>query len=135
MAEIFVFGSNLLGIHGKGAALYARTHHGDEMGKGVGEMGTCYAIPTKDTPNRTLPLLVIHRYIDDFLRWAEQCKDNTYMLTPIGCGYAGYHIYQIAALFDTGVLLDNLRYPKEFIEFIPALQSRPDLIANFPNYP
>jgi len=53
--EIFIFGSNEAGRHGKGAALHARQHHGAEYGVGVGRTGDAYAIPTKDGSSRRCP--------------------------------------------------------------------------------
>ena len=65
--EVFVFGSNLAGRHGKGAALHARQQHGAIYGQGVGLQGSSYAIPTKDSLLRTLPLSEINKYVYDFL--------------------------------------------------------------------
>lgn len=70
--EIFVFGSNLAGRHGKGAALYAREHYGAVYGVGVGPTGSAYAIPTKDGKLRTLPLDQIKKHVDAFLAYAAQ---------------------------------------------------------------
>jgi hypothetical protein len=64
---IFVFGSNLAGRHGKGAALCARQHHGAVYGVGVGRTGDSYAIPTKDVTLRTLPLKTIEAFVDQFI--------------------------------------------------------------------
>ena len=66
MTTIFVFGSNLAGRHGKGAALYARQHHGAIDGQGIGLQGNSYAIPTKDARLRTLPLSQISTYVEEF---------------------------------------------------------------------
>lgn len=67
---IFVFGSNLAGRHGKGAALFARRNHGAIYGQGVGRQGNSYAIPTKDAKLRTLPLVTIHEHVGDFIVYA-----------------------------------------------------------------
>ena len=56
MPRIFVFGSNLAGRHGKGAALWARNNRGAVYGQGEGPQGLSYAIPTKDAKLRSLPL-------------------------------------------------------------------------------
>jgi hypothetical protein len=69
---IFVFGSNLAGRHGKGAALYARQHHGAIYGQGVGLQGSSYAIPAKDEHLRSLPLEAIRRHVDDFKRFCRR---------------------------------------------------------------
>lgn len=70
MTDIFVFGSNLAGRHGKGAALYAKQHHGAIYGVGSGRQGNSYAIPTKDRDIRTLPLSVIKIYVNTFILYA-----------------------------------------------------------------
>ncbi len=134
MTEIFVFGSNLEGIHGAGAALHALNHHGAVMGVGNGQEGTCYAIPTKETPWKTLALHQIAEYVTEFIRWARVYEDHTYMVTPIGCGLAGYKPCEIAPLFCRLKLPDNILLPQEFIEFVPSRRERTDLIANFPNF-
>lgn len=97
--DIFVFGSNLAGRHGAGAALFARTIHGALYGQGRGRQGNSYAIPTKDEFIQTLPLFRIKEYVDDFLTYAKSHPDLTFNVTRIGCGLAGYTDSQIAPLF------------------------------------
>lgn len=113
---IFVFGSNLAGRHGKGAALYARQHHGAIYGQGIGHQGNSYAIPTKDHNIRTLPITTIATYVQQFLSYAANNPELTFQLTPIGCGLAGYQYSQIAPLF-TGAP-PNVQIPTEFQPFI-----------------
>lgn len=96
---VFVFGSNLAGRHGKGAALWARQHRGAVYGQGVGPQGNAYAIPTKDRQLRVLPLDVIHCHVREFLDYAHRQPDLRFELTPIGCGLAGYRPDQIAPMF------------------------------------
>jgi hypothetical protein len=96
---VFVFGSNLAGRHGKGAALWARQHRAAIYGRGVGYQGNAYAIPTKDHDLRVLPLPAIQRHVIDFIRFAQQRPDLRFELTPIGCGLAGYQPAQIAPMF------------------------------------
>lgn len=98
--EIFVFGSNLAGRHGKGAALYARRFHGAIYGRGEGLQGSSYALPTKDEYLRTLPLDTIATHIATFLEFALARPDLTFKVTAIGTGLAGYSPRQIAPLFD-----------------------------------
>lgn len=88
--EIFVFGSNLQGIHGKGAALDAVKHHGAIRGIGRGRQGNSYAIPTKATPYQRLPLDVIGMHIEEFLAHVGVTPDDTFNITKVGCGLAGY---------------------------------------------
>jgi hypothetical protein len=99
MTTIFVFGSNLAGRHGKGAALHARQHHGAIYGQGIGLQGSSYAIPTKDARLRTLPLDQISTYVEDFKIFAASRPDLIFQVTPIGCGLAGYTPAQIAPMF------------------------------------
>lgn len=80
---IFVFGSNLAGRHGKGAALWARQHRGAIYGQGQGLQGQSYAIPTKDYQLRTLPLETIHDHVDEFIIFARSRSVLTFQLTPI----------------------------------------------------
>ncbi|SOC46874.1 MULTISPECIES: A1S_2505 family phage non-structural protein [Rhizobium/Agrobacterium group] len=96
---VFVFGSNLAGRHGKGAALWARRHRGAIYGQGVGPQGRAYAIPTKDRGLRVLPLAVIRGHVDDFLGYARGLANTRFEVTPIGCGLAGYRPDQIAPMF------------------------------------
>ena len=96
---IFVFGSNLAGRHGKGAALFAKLHHGAIYGQGVGFQGNSYAIPTKDEKLRTLPLSEIETYVHLFMADAAAHPDLTFQVTKIGCGLAGYKEDDIRPMF------------------------------------
>jgi len=92
---IFVFGSNLAGRHGKGAALYALKNYGAIYGQGEGLQGQSYAIPTKDRNILPLPLSEIHKYIGNFAFYARDNPDLHFALTPIGCGLAGHEKREI----------------------------------------
>jgi hypothetical protein len=96
---IFVFGSNLAGRHGKGAALEARMLRGAVYGVGAGRTGDCYAIPTKDKSIRTLPLSEIKPYVEDFKAYARAHPGLLFQVTRIGCGLAGYTDSDIAPMF------------------------------------
>ena len=96
---IFVFGSNLAGRHGKGAALCAKNYHGAEYGIGVGMTGNAYAIPTKDERIRTLPLPIIAKYVAEFLDYARAHPELEFEVTKIGCGLAGYREHEIQPMF------------------------------------
>lgn len=110
---IFVFGSNLAGRHGKGAALWAKQNRGAIYGVGEGRMGQSYALPTKDFALRTLPLEYIERYsVANFLAYARIHAGETFQLTPVGCGLAGYTPDQIAPMF--GRAPPNVLLPDEF---------------------
>ena len=97
--KIFVFGSNLAGRHGKGAALSALREHGAIYGQGAGPQGASYAIPTKDEQLRTLPLIEIKHYVNVFLSYARYNPDLVFQVTRIGCGLAGYTDEQISPMF------------------------------------
>lgn len=97
--HIFVFGSNLAGRHGKGAALYARQHHGAIYGQGNGPQGNSYAIPTKDYNIRTLSLHTIENYVREFKEYAKNHPEMIFQVTRIGCGLAGYTDSVISPMF------------------------------------
>lgn len=134
MAEIFVFGSNLLGIHKRGAALAALEKHGAILGQGVGLQGSSYAIPTKANPRRSLELVSINKFVADFLQFAYYTPENTYLVTKIGCGLAGWEPCQIAPMFRLIKFLNNVKLPQEFIEFIPGLEIMPNSVAIFSGF-
>lgn len=113
---IFVFGSNLAGRHGAGAALHARRHFGAIYGQGAGRQGNSYAIPTKDRKLQTLPLPEIKLYVNAFLSYAERNPDLSFQLTPIGCGLAGYIPKDIAYMFANSP--NNVILPIEFKEVL-----------------
>ncbi len=97
--EVLVFGSNLAGRHGAGAAQLARERFGAQRGIGIGPAGLSYAIPTKDSNLNVLPLTEIRRYVADFLVFARLSPKTRYFITRVGCGLAGYQDYEIAPLF------------------------------------
>lgn len=99
-SDIFVFGSNEQGIHGKGAALYAVKKWGAIRGIGAGLQGRAYAIPTKSTPRHTLPLEKVSSYVRDFIEHARLHPNNRFLLSKIGCGLAGFSEEEISPLFS-----------------------------------
>lgn len=94
-----MFGSNLAGRHGAGAALAALEKFGAKYGQGEGLQGRSYAVPTKDAKIRTLPLPVIKLHVDKFLDFARSRPDLSFFVTRIGCGLAGYIDIDIAPMF------------------------------------
>lgn len=111
-SKIFVFGSNLRGAHGKGAALFAKKHHGAIYGQGSGLQGHSYGIPTKDEHLRTLPLTDIEDYVTMFLEFAGNHPEFIFNVTCVGCGLAGYKYEQIAPFFQDAP--SNVNLPNEF---------------------
>ena len=104
--EIFVFGSNLRGMHGGGAAYVAYRKFGAVMGQGVGLQGNSYAIPTMQGGVET-----IKPYVDEFIEFAKQHQDLTFLVTRIGCGIAGFTDYQISPLFEKAHGVENIVLP------------------------
>ena len=107
--EIFVFGSNLRGMHGGGAARMARLYFGAVMGQGTGLQGQSYAIPTMQGGTDT-----IKPYVDEFITFARQHEDKTFLVTRIGCGIAGFDADEIAPLFAEAVDMANIYLPDDF---------------------
>ena len=114
---IFVFGSNLAGRHGKGAALDAVKLFGAQYGVGLGIAGKSFAIPTKDAFLRTLDTVTINHYIQSFKSFVEANPHLTFYLTPIGCGLANYTAADIAPLFLPLRHLDII-FPISFKPFL-----------------
>ena len=111
--EIFVFGSNLAGAHGGGAARLAYNRFGAIWGQGVGLQGQSYAIPTMQGGVET-----IKPYVDEFIGFAEQHPEYIFLVTKIGCGIAGFIDEEIAPLFDHALDVENIILPKEFVDII-----------------
>ena len=95
----FVFGSNLAGIHGAGAARFAEAVHGAVRGQGLGHHGNSYALPTKDRRIQTMSTTAIRIFVGDFMKYARANPTLTFQVTQIGCGLAGYTAQQIAPMF------------------------------------
>jgi len=109
--EIFVFGSNLAGMHGGGAARFAHDYLGAQWGVGVGMTGQCYAIPTMHGG-----VDVIKPYVDEFIEYARQHTEFFFYVTRIGCGIAGFKDSEIAPMFEAASALDNVCLPKSFVD-------------------
>jgi len=108
--HIFVFGSNLAGRHGAGAALTALREYGAIPHIGYGPMGQSFAIPTKNRKLQSLPLHAINGYVNLFLKYARQNPDMPFQVTRIGCGLAGFRDQDIAPFFTTAP--DNCLFDK-----------------------
>lgn len=111
--EVFVFGSNLAGHHGGGAARAALEKFGAVYGQGVGMQGQSYAIPTMHGG-----IEAIKPYIDEFIELAREWDQTTFLVTRIGCGIAGFTDEEIAPLFDEAFDLYNVRLPESFARII-----------------
>lgn len=104
--EIFVFGSNLKGMHGGGAAYIAYRKFGAIMGQGVGLQGQSYAIPTMQGGVET-----IRPYVDEFIQFAKVHPTLTFLVTRIGCGIAGFVDEEISPLFIEAHKVENIVLP------------------------
>ncbi len=122
-SSVFVFGSNLQGIHGAGAARFARQFRGAELGVGEGPTGSCYALPTKATPidKEKLELGFVAERVQVFLDYARAHPDVNFQVSAIGCGLAGFTDAQIAPLFSSAP--DNCWLPGKWVRMLrePAL--------------
>lgn len=113
---IFVFGSNLAGKHGRGAARYAFQHYAARYGDGEGRTGSAYAIPTKDEKLQSRPLGAIRLSVDKFIAYARANPHLTFEVTPIGTGYAGFKHAQIAPMFKDAP--KNCQLPVQWNEWV-----------------
>jgi hypothetical protein len=111
--EVFVFGSNLAGMHGGGAAATAHRCFGAVWGKGVGLYGKSYAIPTMHGGVNT-----VKPYVDKFIEFAKCHPELRFLVTKIGCGIAGFREEQIAPLFAEAIDVKNIILPRDFVEII-----------------
>lgn len=107
--EVFVFGSNVLGKHNGGAALYAVEHFGAIDSQPEGIQGQSYAIPTDGNTFEDLK-----EAVERFTDYVVMHPQNTFMLTAIGCGTAGYTPEQIAPLFQQAYSFGNVYIPESF---------------------
>jgi hypothetical protein len=111
--EVFVFGSNLEGMHGGGAAFTAWKKFGAVMGCGVGFRGQSYAIPTMQGGVET-----IKPYVDNFIVFATEHPELFFYVTRIGCGIAGFRDKEIAPLFSEAVSIENICLPESFVKVL-----------------
>lgn len=109
--EIFVFGSNLDGMHIGGAARIAHDKFGAIWGQGVGLQGQSYGIPTMHGGVDD-----IKPYIDEFIKFAKAHEEMMFLVTRIGCGIAGFRDEEIAPLFKECIEMENVMLPRSFVE-------------------
>ena len=117
--EIFVFGSNLRGMHGGGAARVAMNRFGAVWGQGVGLQGQSYAIPTMQGGVET-----IKPYVDEFMDFAAVHPELHFYVTRIGCGIAGFSDGEIAPLFAGSRAMDNIILPESFVKILDGLNEK-----------
>lgn len=107
--EVFVFGSNLDGAHGAGAAKIARERFGAIWGQGIGLQGQSYGIPTMHGG-----IEEIKPYVDEFIEFARSRPELTFLVTRVGCGIAGVYDSEMAPLFAQAVSIPNIHLPGSF---------------------
>ena len=96
-------------MHGGGAARMAYQHFGAVIGNGDGPQGQSYAIPTMQGGVET-----IRPYVDKFVNYAKTHPEQTFLVTPIGCGIAGFSPNDIAPLFKEATNVENIHLPQSF---------------------
>lgn len=106
--EVFVFGSNIKGLHKSGAAAYAAEHFGAQWGVGEGITGQCYALPTMEGKTS------FAKAVKKFISYAKSRQDRIFLVTKVGCGIAGYSVEEVAPLFSPALALENIYLPLEF---------------------
>ena len=106
--EVFVFGSNVQGMHGGGAAWYAHKNFGAEWGVGEGLTGRTYALPTMEGKAS------LKRSVENFIACARQHQEMIFLVTAVGCGIAGYTPTEVAPLFKDAAALENVYLPQVF---------------------
>ncbi len=112
--DVFVFGSNLSGRHGKGAAKTA-LGWGAKWGQASGLQGRTYGIPTKDASvRRVLSVTEIKPFVDEFIQFARDNPNLNFLVTEIGCGLSGYKPKHIAPLFKDALSVNNIYLPERF---------------------
>ena len=110
--EVFVFGSNIQGAHGGGAAWFAHKHFGAEWGVGEGRTGHTYALPTMEGKAS------MKAAVDRFVACARQHPELTFLVTAVGCGIAGYTPEEVAPLFKEATSLENVYLPQVFWDIL-----------------
>lgn len=126
--QIFVFGSNLAGRHGKGAAQTA-LKWGATYGVATGLQGNTYAIPSKDKNLNTLAISEIKKYVDEFNKFATNNKEYQFLVTEIGCGLAGLKHKDIAPLFEKTINFKNVSLPQEFVNVIKENNKSKNIVS------
>ena len=115
--EIFVFGSNTKGLHGGGAAYYATQFFGAAWGISEGLTGNTYAIPTCTPEIEKVGINELKSSIDRFIQYAIENHALNFLVTPIGCGIAGWGVDEVAPMFESAKSLPNVSLPESFWKY------------------
>jgi hypothetical protein len=121
--QIFVFGSNTQGRHGKGAALLAHKYFGAIYGQAEGFQGHCYAICTKDLTKDVHPSISKHSIIAQIkILYIEAIVYHTYeflVAYSLSTNLNGYTPQEMADMFaQAGPIPDNIVFNKDFAKLI-----------------
>lgn len=116
--EVFVFGSNLAGIHGAGAALLAKQEYGAVQGKGFGFYGQSYAIPTKNENIISLDMFSITAWVEEFIKFVNEHPEKNFFLTAVGCGLAHKSHKEMSELFTPLRNHDNISFPDVWEKYL-----------------
>lgn len=129
--QVFVYGSNELGLNGAGAARFAEEKLGAQPGKGFGISGSCFAIPTKDWTIKTLPLEVVEFYVKRFIAFTQDHLHRKwdFMVTKIGCGLAGFTPEEIAPFFKECRDQKNIWLPQDFHDVLDGTYVPPKSVT------
>lgn len=122
MKKVFVFGSNLAGIHGAGSAREAKLNWGAKMGVAFGPTGNAYAIPTKDRNIESMELCEIEGHVRHFIDYARSNPDMQFHVVAIGCGLAGFRPDQIGPMFRGAP--GNCVLPRDFEPYVNINQTK-----------
>ncbi len=127
---IFVFGSNLMGIHGAGAALDAHTRGFPlHLGVGIHWPSMCYALPSKESPTYSLKSHVIKLYVAQLCEFGNRESNHKFQITRVGCGLAGFSDFEMAIMFEAA------GYPPNFLfdtAWKPYLGANADYWGTYP---
>lgn len=132
--EVFVFGSNLNGVHSGGASLMALQRFGAEWGKAEGPQGQSYAIPT-DIRGEAVDnvSIFLKRHIDKFIDYAKDHQEKTFFVTKVGCGNAGFDEEFIAQFFKEALDMKNVRLPRDFVRILAGEDKEDDVTQRIYN--
>jgi len=121
--QIFVFGSNTEGRHGKGAALVARRKFGAIYGQAEGIQGNSYAIVTKDLTKNVHPSISNDKIIEQIktlYQFAILNIDKEFLIAYSGnnINLNGYSPKEMAIMFNCIAIPNNIIFEEEFYKLL-----------------
>ncbi len=133
--QVFVFGSNTQGKHGKGAALTAKNKFGAIYGQAEGPQGQSYAIITKDLTKNTHPSRTpeqIKEQVHNLYEYARENPDKEFLVAYSGKGtnLNAYSNQEMADMFGSEPIPNNIVFEQEFNKLIPIASERPSETIN-----